>query len=69
MLEALNIPAGYEKPKVAYPDGNAFAIFASVTKAVRKVDPDLAKRYSSLMMQSDSYETVIATAASLVDFN
>ena len=69
IIKALEIPSDYNRPTVKPCDGNAFAVFATVTSAVRKVDPALAKRYSSLTMQSDSYETVLAVASTLVDFD
>jgi hypothetical protein len=68
IIQALNIPAGYEKPTVDYPDGNAFAIFAAVNRAVRRVDSQLAVRYSQLAMKADSYNTVLAVATTLVNF-
>jgi hypothetical protein len=68
MIEALKIPSGYKKPTVGYPDGNAFAIFATVGRAVRKVDKELSSRYSSMAMKSDSYETVLGVATALVEF-
>lgn len=68
MIDALQIPADYAKPTIGYPDGNAFAIFAAVGRAVRKVDKDLASRYSGMAMQADSYETVLGVATALVEF-
>jgi hypothetical protein len=68
MLEALKIPSGYRKPTIESPDGNAFSIFAAVGKAVKRVDKDLASRYEEVRMLADSYDTVIAVASQLVEF-
>ena len=69
ILNHINIPAGYERPSVGAPDGNAFAIIATVSRAVRRADPDLARRYNEVVHQSDSYDTILAVAANLVEFD
>lgn len=69
ILNHLSIPADYERPSVGTPDGNAFAIIAAVSRAVRKADPDLARRYNEVVHQSESYDTILAVAAHLVEFD
>ena len=68
IIQELKIPAGYKKPTIEVPDGNAFSIFAAVKKAVRQEDKGLAARYSATTAKSDSYDTVLTVASTLVNF-
>lgn len=70
ILAEIAIPAHIGRkdyPKVVWTevDGNAFAIIGMVARKWQKVDEDVASRIRPALMQSGSYEELLAVALTI----
>jgi hypothetical protein len=70
IIEAIALPDDFVKPQVKGDvDGNAFAIIGAVARTLRRAGySEVAARYSTLIHESDSYETLLAVSSECVSF-
>lgn len=69
IIDALEIPEDWNPPALILTgiNGNVFNIIGATTRALKSEDKAIAQKYSTIIHNSDSYETVMSVSMRLCD--